>query len=290
MSKYPPDWASGWGQDRYGKWLELTFDDAAQRMRWIKPGGFLMGSPEDETGRFSESDYAGQYAEGPRHKVRISQGFWLFDTPVTQDFWAAVMDSNPSAFVDPMRPVERVSWVDAMEFMARINEQIPGLDLVLPTEAQWEYACRAGTNTATYAGPMEILGEGNAPILDAIAWYRGNSGVGFELKVVCSRSDWPGAQGESYDAGTHPVALKEPNAWGLFDMLGNVSEWCADGWREYDNNAVNDPVGPLDSPWRVTRGGSWWFDARMVRAAHRHKNWDDFRHCGIGFRCARVGP
>jgi formylglycine-generating enzyme required for sulfatase activity len=284
VSSYPPDWASGWGQDRYGEWLELTLGEATQRMRWIRPGRFLMGSPEDEPGRYGES-------ESPRHEVRLSRGYWLFDTPVTQTLWVAVMGENPSRFVDPKRPVENVSWNDAMEFLARVNARVPDLDLILPTEAQWEYACRAGTDTATYAGPMEILGEHNAPILDAIAWYGGNSGVGFELENGVDSSDWPEKQYEHDRAGTHPVALKRPNAWGLYDMLGNVWEWCADDLRKYGSDAVNDPVGSLVSAERALRGGSWFnyayardFPRAAIRLADDSGNW--YSHFGI--RCARV--
>jgi len=247
MSKYPPAWASGWGEDRYGEWLALTLGEATQRMRWIRRGRFLMGSPQDEPGRFGKGDREpGRFGssqfefryEGPRHEVRLSRGYWLFDTPVTQALWVAVMGSNPSRFVDPKRPVERVSWDDAIEFLARINARTRDLDLVLPTEAQWEYGCRAGTETATFAGPLEILGLRNAPILDAIAWYGGNSGVGFELENGHDSWGWREQQYWHNRAGTHPVALKRPNAWGLYDMLGNVWEWCADDLRKYGSDAV----------------------------------------------------
>ena len=288
MHGHPPDWASGWGEDRYGVWVELTLGEATQRMRWIGPGRFLMGSPEDEPGRYGEADHEGRYNEGPRHEVRLSCGYWLFETPVTQALWDAVMGSNPSRFVDPARPVEQVSWDDATEFLAKVNARVPDLDLVLPTEAQWEYACRAGTDAATYAGPMEILGERNAPILDAIAWYGGNSGVGFELENGYDSSGWREKQYEHNRAGTRPVALKVPNAWGLYDMLGNVWEWCADDLGKYGSDQVNDPVGSLDNAQRALRGGSWVNYARYVRAAGRYADDRDDRDDCIGFRCARV--
>lgn len=132
-----------------------------------------MGSPDDEPGRFGD--------EGPQHEVILSSGFWLFDTPVTQALWAAVMGDNPSYFKDPKRPVETVSWDDAMQFNERVNLIVPGLDLVLPTEAQWEYACRAGTATPNYAGADKDLED--------IAWFSSNS-----------------------DEQTHPVATKRCNA------------------------------------------------------------------------------
>ena len=132
------------GRDRYGLWVEFSLGAAAQRMRWIGPGRFQMGSPDEEEGRFND--------EGPQHEVTLTKGYWLADAPVTQALWQEVMSGNPSNFNDPMRPVERVSWDNAMQFLKRINQMIPALDFVLPTEAQWEYACRAGTDMPTYAG------------------------------------------------------------------------------------------------------------------------------------------
>ena len=133
-----------------------------------------MGSPEDEPGRWDD--------EGPQHRVTLSQGYWMFDTPCTQALWSAVTGQNPSEFQHPGRPVENVSWSDVQSFLSTLNRLVPGLDLALPTEAQWEYACRAGTASALYSGPIEILGDNNAPALDPIAWYGGNSSVGYDLE------------------------------------------------------------------------------------------------------------
>jgi formylglycine-generating enzyme required for sulfatase activity len=141
----------------------------------------MMGSPQDEAGREPSE---------VQHKVELTHGFWIADTPVTQALWQAVIGSNPSRFVHPERPVEQVSWDDAQAFIARLNEQQPGLELSLPTEAQWEYACRAGTTTATYAGDLKILGDDNAPVRDAIAWYGGNSGVDFDLAKGQEANGW----------------------------------------------------------------------------------------------------
>ena len=138
------------------------------------------------------------------------------------------------------------------------------MDFSLPTEAQWEYACRAGTDTATYAGPLEILGEKNGPCSDPIAWYGGNGGVGFDLKNGFDVSTWPNKQYDHQKAGTHPVAQKLPNPWGLYDMLGNVWEWCLDGPIGYTDESAVDPVGPNEGAVRVLRGGSWL--SRAVRA------------------------
>jgi len=272
-----PAWACAAGRDKFGRWAEFALGDVRQRMRWIEPGRFTMGSPKGEAGRYD--------GEGPQHEVRLTRGFWLGDTPVTQALWTAAMGNNPSYFKDPKRPVEEVSWDDAQQFLKEMNALIPGLGLRLPTEAQWEYACRAGKDTATYEGPMKILGDNNAPLLDGIAWYAGNSGVGFELGNGYDSSSWPGKQYNHSRAGTRPVGLKRPNDWGLYDMLGNVWEWCADGSRSYTAKPVTDPAAPLDSASRALRGGSWYTDAECARAAYRLEfDRGDGSDC-IGFRC-----
>jgi formylglycine-generating enzyme required for sulfatase activity len=280
-----PAWATRIGRDRFGLWADMELvhqgsRPALQRLRWIPPGRFQMGSPDGEPGRWED--------EGPQHFVTISRGFWLFDTPCTQTLWTAVMGNNPSRFKSSERPVERVSWNDVQEFLTRIKELVPG-GWVLPTEAQWEYACRAGTGEATYSGRLEISGERCAPRLDAIAWYGGNSGVGFELDNGYDSSGWPQKQYPHERAGTRSVRLKQPNGWGLYDMLGNVLEWCADGQRHYLSHSVVDPVGPMEyGVKRAQRGGSWDVIARYARSADRDSNFPRSRNDNFGFRCARV--
>ena len=204
-----------------------------------------MGSPEDDREAF--------HNEKPQHEVQLTQGFWLFDTPCTQALWKSVMGTNPSRFQGEDRPVEQMSWEESQEFIAKLNGFLPGLALCLPTEAQWEYACRAGIETPRYVED-----------LDAIAWYTRNS-----------RRE------------TQPVKQKQPNPWGLYDMLGNVYEWRHDGRREYTRERVIDPVGPLaPSADRVIRGGGWHADARDVRAAYRYWYRPGFRYVYLGFRCA----
>jgi formylglycine-generating enzyme required for sulfatase activity len=205
-----------------------------------------MGSPEDEEGRWED--------EGPRHPVRIDPGFWMFDTPCTQAFWEAVMGAgtNPSHFQGADRPVEKVSWDHCQGFLKRLNERLDGLDLSLPSEAQWEYACRAGTASARYHED-----------LDAIAWYSENSG------------------GE-----THAVKGKVPNGWGLYDMLGNVWEWCTDPWTDDYDLRGERSASALASALRVVRGGSWADDPQYVRAACRDHDEPSLRDSHLGFRCA----
>ena len=273
-----PDWAEAMGRDQYGLWLRFRVGEVTQKLRWIPPGRFLMGSPKDEAGRFDRE---------AQHEVVITKGYWFFDTPVTQALWTAVMSDNPSRFKSQIRPVENISWEDSQKFIETINTSYPGLALRLPTEAEWEYACRAGTTTATYAGDLDIKGENNAPVLDYIAWYGGNSGVDFELENGYDSSNWTDKQYKHTKAGSHPVAGKISNAWGLYDMLGNVYEWCEDWYAVYDLEQQENPVGPALGTLRVSRGGGWSRDARDVRAAYRDYRTPDGRFDNLGFRCAR---
>ena len=252
----PPSWAREWGIDRFGPWVDFSIHRqdglVTQRMRWIEAGTFKMGSPDDELGRVDD--------EGPQHQVTISRGFWMFDTPCTQSLWQAVMGDNPSYFKSPTRPVEQVSWDDCQPFLERLREMLPELNVDLPTEAEWEFACRAGSTTALYSGPIEIVGQNNAPALDSIAWYHRNS------------------------ARTNPVGRKEPNPHGLFDMLGNVWEWCQDSGGSYSPKAQTDPISE-PSPERVIRGGSWLNIPQYVRAAYRRRYLSKRGNERIGFRC-----
>lgn len=223
---------------------------------YIPPGTFIMGSPEHEQGR--EIDER-------QHKVTLTKGYFIQTTPVTQEQWQEVMGRNPSYFLHEGEgyPVESVSLNDCLEFIWRVNNK-RNYPYRLPTEAEWEYACRAGTTTSFFNGEIAKNLLLLDPYLDAIGWYCGNSGN-----------------------STHPVAEKQQNGWGLFDMHGNVCEWCRDQYEEY-------PVMPQIDPKRLTfgrgcvaRGGSWQGESRNCRAASRFCYPPDFRSNFVGFRMVR---
>ena len=245
---------------------------------WIPPGEFRMGSTGSLTG----------YLEEPVTQVRISRGFYLGKHEVTQGQWEAVMGSNPSHFKNCGGdcPVESVSWEDVQAFIRRLNEWDGGGKYRLPTEAEWEYAARAGTQTDTHAGDLRIQGKRNAPLLNGIAWYGGNSGVNYEGGWDCSEREEK--QYRSERCGPHPVGRKAPNAFGLYDMLGNVWEWVGDWYGEYPGGRVTDPVGPRSGSYRVIRGGSWFNYARYCRSANRNYNSPGHRYFNLGFRLLRT--
>ena len=213
--------------------------------RWCPAGTFTMGSPSDESGRSSDET---------QHEVTLTKGFWMMETEVTQRQWKAVMGNNPSCFKGDDLPVEHVSWGDCQDFCKKCTQL--GLPVQLPTEAQWEYACRAGT-TGAYAGN-----------LDEMAWY------GY----------YETPKGTSKEATTHPVGKKKPNAWGLYDMHGNVYEWCQDWEGDYPSGSVTDPTGPTDGSYRVDRGGSWGNNAGGCRSARRGYYDPVGRDFGLGVR------
>ena len=217
----------------------------------IPAGEFLMGSPD--------SDKDARDDEKPQHRVRITKPFYLGKYLVTQEQWEAVMGNNPSYFKGPKNPVEQVSWDDCQKFLEKVNAKVgtqKGGKFALPTEAQWEYACRAGSTTKYYFGDDKAQ-------LGNYAWYDGNS-----------------------DHKTHPVGEKKPNAWGLYDMHGNVAEWCQDSYRNaYDAwSPTDDPTGPATNSFRVFRDGGWNSVARLCRSADHHGDSPGDGFNGLGFR------
>jgi formylglycine-generating enzyme required for sulfatase activity len=256
---FPPLWASRFGLDERSPYpfadLALGVDEV-MRFRWIPRGRFLMGSPQEENGRDSDELL---------HEVELTRGFWLAETPCTQRQWRAVTGSDPSHFEGDHRPVESVSWEDCREFCRSLSRREDELSLRLPTEAEWEYACRAGTGSAFNDGSDCTQPSGKDPALDRLGWYDENS------------------------QETQDVAGKVSNRWGLFDMHGNVLEWCADWFGEYDSDQSQvDPIGPDSGDLRVCRGGGYWDFAGWCRSAYRSHVVPERRAPLLGFRPVAV--
>lgn len=235
---------------------------------WIPPGEFLMGSVHrkviEDVGLYESN---GEF-ERPVTQVVISEGFYLGKYEVTQDEWQAVMGNKPSSHSGCGRcPVEQVSWEDVQVFIGRLNAGSGRRRYRLPTEAEWEYAARAGTTTDTYAGDLTER-TGNLEVLDQVAWYLAT--FGYSLK-----------------ARTHPVGQKLPNPWGLYDMLGNVNEWVEGGLGEYPGGVVVDPQGPQSEHRKALRGGGFADWSADCRSASRFSASSDTRLVNLGFRLLR---
>ena len=228
--------------DAYLRELRGEFTNSiGMTFRYVRPGSFLMGSDGSE----------GQADEAPVHVVSIPSGFSLGTCEVTQRQWEAVMGYNPSLFKQPDHPVEKVAWIEVQTFLRKLNE-LEGTDrYCLPTEAEWEYACRAGTTSPFYWG---------AEFDPDCAWCRENS-----------------------DGTTHPVGSAKPNDWGFYDMAGNVSEWCADIYANYPGSSL-PPAAVDDHPAPVVRGGSWNASPASLRSANRSRLWEKYRLSYTGFR------
>ncbi len=231
------------------------FTSIGMKFVLIPSGSFMMGSPSSEKGRDSDEK---------QHRVTLSKGFYMQTTEVTQAQWHEIMGTRPwsgKKYAQERCPdcaASYVSWNDAKEFIKRLNQKEGTNKYRLPTEAEWEYACRAGTTERFCFGNSESrLGD--------YAWYEYNA-----LN-----------EGERY---AHRVAHKRPNAWGLYDMHGNVWEWCEDWYREYPLRSVTDPEGPFGGSHRVRRGGSWHNAPRYVRCANRYDSRPVFSRSFLGFR------
>ncbi len=257
-------------RERY--WIQerelLLPDDVVFTFCFIPSGDFMMGSPLDEPGRSTDELL---------HRVRISKGFWLGKYPVTQLQWEALMGSNPSEYVVDDHPVEMVSHPEALEYCAKLTELLQqdkewqtDWKCTLPTEAQWEYACRAGSSRMYNTMFRDCSNQTRIKrILNRVAWYHENSR---ELH--------------------HPVGEKLPNDFGLYDMHGNVCEWCLDGYAQYPSGFVVDPVGPLvltENNTVPVRGGSYLCGMNCCRSANRHRAPSPSHKCKIlGLRVACV--
>jgi serine/threonine protein kinase/formylglycine-generating enzyme required for sulfatase activity len=289
--------------------------------RWCPPTGprgFMMGSPESEKGRaadellheviltrgfwIAETELTqGQWQEAMGTDLREQAAKGLLDETVyplsgknetIRDYIGLGRTEVDKAIgaPAPATPVYWVNWLEAVEYCQRLSEsghragKLPaGWQAALPTESQWEYACRAGVSAATYAGDLNIAGKNNAPILDDIAWYGGNSGVRY-AGAGWDSSNWPEKAYAHTIAGPRAVAGKRANSWGLCDALGNVLEWCSDWQAPYPYGPVTDPVGPAFGTARVIRGGGWYREPEACRAAARAGNAPGLRGRIVGFR------
>jgi formylglycine-generating enzyme required for sulfatase activity len=213
---------------------------------WISPGSFIMGSPKNEEGRSDDEI---------QHAVTLSKGFFMGIHLVTQEQWKEIMNNNPSHFKGKKNlPVDTVSWEECQEFIKKLREK-DNKPYRLPTEAEWEYGCRAGTRTAYNFG-------NNSDILNEYAWFAENN----------------------VPNTTHGVGQKTPNAWGLHDMHGNLWEWCQDWYGDYPQNEVVDPQGPNTGKFRILRGGSWGDGPAFCRSAFRARTEPSDRNNTCGFR------
>ena len=241
--------SSGSSSPSVGQNLTITANGVTFTMVAVQGGTFTMGATAEQ-GSDANSD------EKPAHRVTLSD-FYIGQTEVTQALWEAVMGSNPSEFKGSNLPVEKVSWNDCQQFITKLN-QITGRHFRLPTEAEWEYAARGGDKSRgyKYAGSNDI---------GSVAWYEGNSG-----------------------SKTHPVGQKTANELGIYDMSGNVEEWCQDWWDSdyYGKSPSTNPCNNTSAYTRVNRGGSWHYNARYCRVSYRN-NYDPVARGGdLGLRLA----
>ena len=254
IKKPTPKW-SGNATTEQKRILGKLIDDMVK----VEGGSFTMGATAEQ-GDDADSD------ESPTHRVTLDS-YYIGKYEVTQEQWKAVMGSNPSDFSGNNKPVETVSWNDCQKFIKKLN-QLTGLKFRLATEAEWEYAARGGNKSKGYKySGSNSLGD--------VAWYKVNS---YDLGS------------SSPDYGTHQVGTKSPNELGIYDMSGNVLEWCSDMYGYYSSSPSTNPTGPTSGFGRVLRGGSWNYYAQFCRVAFRFDNTPDYRSSRNGFRlvCSRL--
>ena len=255
-SSTPPGFPYKWcncGEDKYGIWIQIKINQSNTKMRWMKPGEFVMGSPDDELHR---------YEHETNHEVSLTKGFWISDTTCTQETWENVMKSNPSKNTGPQKPVDNISFNDCKKFFEKVNELNNKIVFSLPTESQWEYACRAGTQTPFSFGinisPDQVNYNGEHPY------------IGQEKQLN---------RNQTLETKALPA-----NPWGLYEMHGNVWEWCSDWFAQLVSNGVTDPAGPSNGLYKILRGGSAFSGAADCRSAARIRFHPNERYYRNGFR------
>lgn len=247
---------------------EFIVNGVSFKMVFVEGGTFVMGATNEQNSNVTDD-------EKPVHKVTINS-YYIGQTEVTQALWKAVMGDNPSHFSDNLQcPVEQVDWNDCQEFIVKLN-QLTGKNFRLPTEAEWEFAARGGTKSKDYK-------YSGSNILNDVAWYYENSGISKLQDAL-----WSGDSIVPNKCRTHPVGIKNANELGLYDLTGNVCEWCADWYGVYSHTEQINPIGPNNGSKRVLRGGGWCYPASFCRVSCRFKDIpeDEEKFAGFGLRLA----
>lgn len=255
-STTPPGFPYNWcncGEDKYGIWIQIKILTSETIMRWMKPGEFVMGSPDYELHRYDHET---------EHEVSLTRGFWISDTACIQETWQNVMNSNPSKNIGPLKPVENTSWNDCIKFLKKLNELSDKILFSLPTESQWEYACRAGTQT-----PFSF-------------------GITISSDQVNYNGEYPyyGQEKQLNRKQTIETKSLPANPWGLYEMHGNVWEWCSDWFSKLDSKGTVNPSGPSSGIYKTLRGGSAFSGAADCRSAARIRFHPSNRYNRHGFR------
>jgi len=270
---------------------ELTTEILNMEFVYVAPGSFVMGSPEDEPLRFDDETL---------HKVELTRGFYIQKTEVTQGQWEAIMYDNPSKFTDcgTVCPVENVSWNDAQEFVRKLNHRVGGEQFRLPTEAEWEYVCRLGakggplSDLVVVSDIVKLVGKG-IKIASSVFFTTGEC-LSTDHANYNGKYPFPGCPEGEFRGKPVPVGSFPPNNLGVYDLHGNVNEWCQDNYgpypvpRTFPLYKLVDPTGPAKGKYKVYRGGSWLSSARYCRAAYRGKESPDYKNHTLGLRLVKT--